>query len=310
METVSRICLSVILLTSAIESQGIKYAEVGGSTVLKPKPFSFSAPLEFCQWRKNEDKVAEFDTSFSNEVDYYGVYKERTTLLLKDEGLRKTGDLSLTSLQMSDSGVYSVRFVNNDESKQIVADLKVILDAPTPKVTATCDDPVSSCTLTCAANTTGAEPVERRWKKDGEEFADMNGAISVIITQADSTTKEYTCEMKNPVSEQKNIDYSWKTSAPFKNPFHSDGLPTAAQAVIGVVVILVILVVLLVVAVVGLSAFDKHNPGKLPAPISSAVTAIERRRQNRTAKPPAEPTVSEAMIPAPGQPKEAAAEEN
>ena len=53
-------------------------------------------------WKFGNNKVAEFDPSFSEDVKIFGNYRGRTTLD------KETGSITISKLTLEDSGTFSV----------------------------------------------------------------------------------------------------------------------------------------------------------------------------------------------------------
>ncbi|XP_038835472.1 uncharacterized protein LOC120033270 [Salvelinus namaycush] len=77
------------------------FHEVGGELVLTPDKSTVTDPITSILWKHGECWVAYWDLS---GLDIYGAFKERTTL---DQN---TGELRISGLKKTDSGVYSVEF--------------------------------------------------------------------------------------------------------------------------------------------------------------------------------------------------------
>ena len=81
-------------------------------------------------------------------------------------------------------------------------------EVPTPTISFTCDT-LTSCSLTCGGDVTGAGTVTYDWKADG---ADLDVSEKTHITK-NNNTEAFTCMMKNAVSQ--------KESAPHRNSLYS-----------------------------------------------------------------------------------------
>ena len=98
-------CLMVLLylinnllfyFTSAVP---VYNAEVNGDVTLSPVGIS---SVRSVVWRFGNNKVAEFDPSFSKEVKIFGNYQGRTTLD------KETGKITISKLSLKDNGTFSV----------------------------------------------------------------------------------------------------------------------------------------------------------------------------------------------------------
>ena len=79
------------------------YHKVGGELVLTPDKSTVTDPITSILWKHGKYKVAEWDKDYGG-LDIYGAFRERTTL---DQ---TTGELRISGLMKTDSGVYSVEF--------------------------------------------------------------------------------------------------------------------------------------------------------------------------------------------------------
>ena len=79
------------------------YLKVGGELVLKPDKSTVPDSITSILWKHGKNKVAEWDKDFGG-LDVYAAFKGRTTL---DQ---TTGELRISGLMKTDSGVYSVEF--------------------------------------------------------------------------------------------------------------------------------------------------------------------------------------------------------
>eukprot|EP00063_Salmo_salar_P032753 XP_014007588.1 PREDICTED: uncharacterized protein LOC106575549 isoform X1 [Salmo salar] len=200
--------------------------KVGGELVLKPDKSTVTDPITSIAWKHGKNKVAEWDKDFGG-LDIYAAFKNRTTL---DQ---TTGELRISGLMKTDSGVYSVEF--NSKLPDKTYKLSVFKAVPKPTITSSCNTNKTSCTLTCEGDTTDAEPVTYRWK-EGEGAWEVVGkqlTVSKSDTGKSNNGYNYTCKMKNAVSEE--------VSEVFGEVFGPERSNTGA-VVGGVVVTIVVLV--------------------------------------------------------------------
>ncbi|XP_070301993.1 SLAM family member 7-like isoform X5 [Salvelinus sp. IW2-2015] len=172
---------------------GDLYLKVGGELVLKPDKSTVPDSITSIVWKHGKYKVAEWDNDFGG-LDIYGAFKERTTL---DQ---TTGELRISGLIKTDSGVYSVEF--NSKLCQGAYKLTVIKAVPKPTIISSCNPDKTSCTLTCEGDTTDAEPVTYSWKV-GEgvwEVLDKQKNVSKSNTDKSTNSYKYICKLKNSVS--------------------------------------------------------------------------------------------------------------
>ncbi|KAK6274347.1 hypothetical protein J4Q44_G00392510 [Coregonus suidteri] len=188
--------MSTTLLTVFL-AEAILYAvsaqqlnrKVGVDLVLMPDKSTIPDSITGILWKHEKNKLAEWDKDFG--LDIYAAFKNRTTLDLT------TGELRISGLTKTDSGVYSVEF--NSKLLDKTYTLSVIKAVPKPTITSSCNSDKTSCTLTCEGDTTDAEPVTYSWKA-GEGAWEVSGQQK-IVSRNDSTKIIYTCQLKNPVSE-------------------------------------------------------------------------------------------------------------
>ncbi|XP_048123777.1 uncharacterized protein LOC125310423 isoform X3 [Alosa alosa] len=97
--------LSLLFLTVQIcSSEDTVDAILNGVVTLSP--VGGPPQIENVAWKFGNDKVAEYDPTFDKEAQYYGRFRERTTLNVK------SGSIAISTLTNGDEGKYSVE-VNN-----------------------------------------------------------------------------------------------------------------------------------------------------------------------------------------------------
>uniref|UniRef100_A0A8C7PD13 Ig-like domain-containing protein n=1 Tax=Oncorhynchus mykiss TaxID=8022 RepID=A0A8C7PD13_ONCMY len=79
------------------------YLKVGGELVLTPDKSTVPDSITSVLWKHEKSYVAEWENEF-DRLTIYGVFKGRTTLN------QTTGELRISGLKKTDSGVYSVEF--------------------------------------------------------------------------------------------------------------------------------------------------------------------------------------------------------
>ncbi|XP_038835584.1 uncharacterized protein LOC120033353 [Salvelinus namaycush] len=190
------------------------YIKVGKDLVLMPDKSTVPDSITSILWKHGKNKAAEWDKDFG--LDIYGAFKERTTL---DQN---TGELRISGLKKSDSGVYSVEF--NSKLLDRTYTLSVIKSVPKPTITSSCNANLTSCILTCEGDTTDAEPVTYSWKM-GEgawEFLDKQRNVSKNGTGKSTNSYKYSCKMNNSAGEG-------EVSEPVELVLGSDGWLTKAR---------------------------------------------------------------------------------
>ncbi|XP_071186103.1 CD48 antigen-like isoform X6 [Salvelinus alpinus] len=209
--------------------------KVGGELVLKPDKSTVPHSITSILWKHGKNKVAEWDNGFGG-LDIYGAFKERTTL---DQ---TTGELRISGLMKTDSGVYSVEF--NSKLLDKTYKLSVIKAVPKPTITFSCNANKTSCTLTCEGDTTDAEPVTYSWKV-GEGAWEVIGK-QLIVSQSDTgkstNSYKYICKLKNDVRGEGEV------SEPVGQVFGSEPSEIDVGVVVGVVVTIVALVAIVITA--------------------------------------------------------------
>ncbi|XP_052355519.1 uncharacterized protein LOC118375941 isoform X2 [Oncorhynchus keta] len=212
-----------ICLAQKVVSRDL-YHEVGGKLVLTPDKSTVPDSITSIIWKHGKDKVAEWDKDFGG-LDIYGEFKKRTTLD------KTTGELRISGLMKTDSGVYSVEF--NSKLLDKTYTLSVIKAVPKPKITSSCNANQTSCTLTCEGDTTDAEPVTYRWKV--AEGAWEVGVEQFNVFKSDTGQSnngyKYICKLSNAVSG--------KVSEPVGEVFGSE--PSSTSTIVVGVVILVLI---------------------------------------------------------------------
>uniref|UniRef100_A0A667WQM9 Ig-like domain-containing protein n=1 Tax=Myripristis murdjan TaxID=586833 RepID=A0A667WQM9_9TELE len=199
--------LSLAILTKQV------YSAEGGKVTLQPIVPDQLKPLTSILWKQNRNMVVEWIKNLDS-TDYYGMFAGHTNLNIE------TGRLEINTWARNYSGVYSVEFNGQLQSKLYKVD--VIKKVPKPTVVLkplTCPNE-DICRPICDGDTAGAEPVTYSWRTDQMDFYEESGN-STIISKDDSDVQYFFCQMKNPVSQE--------DSDPMKNPFHSGRLLLLVQ---------------------------------------------------------------------------------
>nr|XP_046180065.1 uncharacterized protein LOC124011098 [Oncorhynchus gorbuscha] len=170
------------------------YRKVGGELVLTPDKSTVTDAITSILWKYGKNKLAEWDKDFGG-LDIYGAFKERTTL---DQ---TTGELRISGLKKTDSGVYSVEFDSKLLNKTYT--LSVLKAVPKPQITSSCNSDKTSCNLTCEGDTTDAEPVTYSWKRGERAWEVLDKQIHVSKSDTGKSTNSYThfCKMRNSAGE-------------------------------------------------------------------------------------------------------------
>ncbi|XP_045061550.1 uncharacterized protein LOC121558595 isoform X11 [Coregonus clupeaformis] len=218
-----------LCLARTVVSEDDLYHKVGGVLVLKPDKSTVPDPITSILWKHGKNKVAEWDKDFGLEI--YAAFKGRTALDLT------TGELRISGLTKTDSGVYSVEFNGKLLDKKYK--LFVIKAVPKPTITSSCNPDKTSCTLTCEGDTTDAEPVTYSWKVGEEEWKVLDKQMNVFKNNTGKSTNSYKyfCKMKNSAGEG-------EVSEPIGEVFGPE------PSNIGAVVALVVFTILVLVAII------------------------------------------------------------
>nr|XP_029541374.1 uncharacterized protein LOC115144456 [Oncorhynchus nerka] len=206
------------------------YHQVEGDLVLKPEKSTVTDHITSILWKHGKNKVAEWYKDYG--LDIYGTFINRTTL---DQ---TTGELRISGLMKTDSGVYSVEF--NSKLLDKTYTLSVIKAVPKPTITSFCNAKQTSCTLTCEGDTTDAEPVTYSWKV-GEGPWVVGGKLLIVSkshTGNSTNSYKYTCKLNNTVSGEGEV------SEPGEEVFGSE---PSIRDVVGVVVTAIVAFVFIVI---------------------------------------------------------------
>ncbi|XP_061683238.1 lymphocyte function-associated antigen 3-like [Syngnathoides biaculeatus] len=193
------VCLLVIFVMLDSCCTGSKvYKKVGDAIVLRPDGVpAHSGPLTSIFWKHGPNIAVEWA---GDEIEVYRQFKNRSTLNYVN------GELTITELTPNDSGTYTPEINLFSAS---LTHLAVIFPVPEPSVVTSCDTERTVCTLTCAGNTTGAEPVTYTWMLGNS--LEPNSSVERVIRKDSSSAADIKCELQNPVS--------MKASPSVQNPF-------------------------------------------------------------------------------------------
>ncbi|XP_029612813.1 uncharacterized protein LOC115196278 isoform X5 [Salmo trutta] len=223
--TLIRLCFWLYLVRTVVSEDDLSL-KVGGKLVLTPDKSTVPANITSILWKHGKNKVAEWDKDFGG-LDIYAAFKNRTTL---DQ---TTGELRISGLMKTDSGVYSVEF--NSKLLNKTYTLSVIKAVPKPTITSSCNPDKTSCTLTCEGDITGAEPVTYSWKvgEGAWEVVDKHLSVSKSDTGKANNGYKYICKLNNTVSEEVSEVFGSEPSE-------------VGVVVVGVVVTIVALVIVII----------------------------------------------------------------
>ncbi|XP_014898873.1 uncharacterized protein LOC106954117 isoform X2 [Poecilia latipinna] len=194
--------LVVVLAAASVSSATTVtiYKKVGGEVTLKPKQGSVTNATKNLEWKVGKDLAVDFDPP---DLTYYNIFKGRSNLNIQ------TGELTITNLTYDFTEVYTTEIDKSVIDHEIL--LFVLAPVPIPTIApSSCPEGSTTCTLTCEGNTTRAEPVQYIWMADNKEVPGLTDKTYTVKNDS-SGVGEFTCKMKNPVSEER--------SKPFSNPF-------------------------------------------------------------------------------------------
>ncbi|KAK9523933.1 hypothetical protein VZT92_017814 [Zoarces viviparus] len=221
-------CLCLLLAVSSADSEIESYRKVGDEAVLRPDISFVTSTITSINWKQDGNIAADWE---GLETDYYRQFVERGSLNTTN------GVLTITGLTPMDSGLYTSEI--NSEKKTPGLRLIVISPVPQPAVSKSCDAESTSCTLTCDGDTTGAGPVTYRWTPGDDVWTESRELR--IAKNGSSGVKEFSCELRNPVSEE--------SSLPIPNPL-STAPGRQLNIYTGVTMFTALLVALLLLATV------------------------------------------------------------
>lgn len=205
MDTIALLRLVLVVLALMV-SEGLAQrtiiVPVGGILVLEldPRP----PRVEQVLWKHGSNLLAELS---DGEFDFYGSFKGHTEL-------DHNGRLNVSNIKLEEGGQYSVEV--NYRIQTIHYNVKVyeVLTQPWIWVTPlTCGtNPAENCTLVCKLEPDPSTAVNYEWKLDGK--------VSEISGKELTKATNFTCQAKNPVSEQ----VSKSTKNPFLRKLTGSGL--------------------------------------------------------------------------------------
>ncbi|XP_069020282.1 lymphocyte function-associated antigen 3-like [Embiotoca jacksoni] len=180
--------LVVILAAGTEKAVNTVYGKLGDEVDLVPA--SETGIITSITWKDNPNIAILWD---GTDMTKYRHFKVRGRLNTSN------GVMTITALTHHDNKMYTPE-INNVVGTPIR--LIVISPVPSPSVIASCDKEKITCNLTCAANTSGAEPVTYRWGSDDKEMSVSSDNWLVIVKENDSNMTEVSCELQNPISQE------------------------------------------------------------------------------------------------------------
>ncbi|XP_074521126.1 CD48 antigen-like [Halichoeres trimaculatus] len=201
-----------------------QYSAKGGDAVLNPH--YKGSTITSMEWKHGSDLAAEW---YGEDPACLHNFKGRCKLNTS------TGALTITGLDGSENGIFSVAI--NDKQIDTKISLVVISKVPKPTISSDCD--TTHCTLTCAGNTTDAEPVDCTWFTGD---AETGSGMELEITK-ETKEESFTCMLQNPVSSER--------SESLPNPIMmKDQRNRMISIIVPIVVILVLVALIVLIAFV------------------------------------------------------------
>ncbi|XP_028983407.1 uncharacterized protein LOC114842062 isoform X2 [Betta splendens] len=237
--------LGALLAAVTAQAAATVYKKLGDEVVLTPD--SVSDVIESIQWKEGSDIAMAWDLGDPN-ISSYRQFRARGSLNTA------TGQMTITGLTLDDSNKYTPE-INSKTLASI--DLRVISAVAVPSVTFSCNDGKTSCLLTCDGSSAEAEPVTYTWWTDS---GIMNSTTRQLqITKDNSSLKEFSCELQNPVSLER--------SAAIHSPLPNAAPPeegSQMKVIKGVIVFLCLLVPLLLLITIhrfktGVCFYEKES---------------------------------------------------
>ncbi|XP_022621287.1 T-lymphocyte surface antigen Ly-9-like [Seriola dumerili] len=189
----------LLLPVVSTQSEITLFKKEGDEVVLKPQS-SVNKPITSIVWKDGSNLAIQWEQT-DPDITYFRHFRERCSLNTS------SGEVTITGVTRDYNAVYTPS-INEVQGTQIV--LRVMSPVPVPTVTESCDDKMTSCTLTCDGNITGVEEVTYEWKSD-ESKLEISSKEHKVEKEKSQTMKELSCEMHNPVSRE--------SSKPIPNPF-------------------------------------------------------------------------------------------
>ncbi|XP_076131804.1 uncharacterized protein LOC143114193 [Alosa pseudoharengus] len=174
-----------LLYTCLSATSSALFAQKNGNITLKT---NITQGIHEILWKFKGNKVADWDED--SGVNDYLQFKGRISLV------PKTGDLTIFSLKSEDAGLYEGELIINGNIHTVKDDLRII-------------DPVSKSSITCKINDDGnatllcqaeGPHLSYSWSGPGLKTGFI-GQIGPNISRVENTNSDYSCVVRNPVSE-------------------------------------------------------------------------------------------------------------
>ncbi|XP_014854404.1 PREDICTED: T-lymphocyte surface antigen Ly-9-like isoform X2 [Poecilia mexicana] len=223
--------LVVVLAAASVSSatEETINAKVGDEVTLKPKEGSVTEAIKSINWKVGLDLAVEYD---EGHFKFFREFEGRSNLN------NQTGELTITNVTFQFKNDYKTEL--NGKTMYHTIHLNVFAPVPVPTIArSSCPEDSSTCTLTCEGSTTDeTEPVQYIWMADNIEVPGSTDKTYTVKNDS-SGVREFSCKMKNPVSEER--------SKPFSNPFKAPESGPKISRGVTVLIILLSAVILVVI---------------------------------------------------------------
>ncbi|XP_061123140.1 uncharacterized protein LOC133144457 isoform X1 [Syngnathus typhle] len=218
------------------------YGKLGDEVVLRPDAGLPTVPITSILWKHGKNIAIQWDP---DGVQAYLQFINRTTLN------NVNGELTITALTENDSGIYTAEI--NSALKTPIG-LAVIVSVPEPTILSSCDAEKTLCTLTCAGDTTGAEPVNYTWMI--APSSKTYTSREIIVKKDTPNEDEFKCQLQNPVSKKSSLS----TRSPFLTAEHQGGLKVNSGLTVAICLLTAIVVLVLIhKCITGMWFFQKAS---------------------------------------------------
>uniref|UniRef100_A0AAY4EVZ0 Ig-like domain-containing protein n=1 Tax=Denticeps clupeoides TaxID=299321 RepID=A0AAY4EVZ0_9TELE len=179
----------LILNAVSGDASGILYVETNGGFLLLPH---ISGVKEDIFWKHNHNKMVEWNRMRPG-ISEYLQFQQRTQLNTE------TGDVTVTGVTTADRGLYEAEITVNRKIKRFTQQICNIFKLPPDPVRNTrisCDVTGSTVTLVCEAD---GPLLSYSWTGPGLQNPENRSQIQI---SQENLGSNYTCLVKNPVSEE------------------------------------------------------------------------------------------------------------
>ncbi|XP_028810036.1 uncharacterized protein LOC114764513 isoform X3 [Denticeps clupeoides] len=238
----------LILNAVSGDASGILYVETNGGFLLLPH---ISGVKEDIFWKHNHNKMVEWNRMRPG-ISEYLQFQQRTQLNTE------TGDVTVTGVTTADRGLYEAEITVNRKIKRFTQQVDVI--DPVRNTRISCDVTGSTVTLVCEAD---GPLLSYSWTGPGLQNPENRSQIQI---SQENLGSNYTCLVKNPVSEETQNYTAGDCSTRDRTIF-------LVGSVVGCLLLLLILLVLVLV-----------------------VLLVFKRLQSRRGKCSSEPSTADRLV--------------